>query len=100
MEDDEKFCPLKDECWCVSFSLNDEIQDDVCFFDTEKRAYEYCKEKAEQYSEESGRDLFNISIYDSDEREVELYIGDDYFHWWYSEYDIRKELKKLGIDYK
>lgn len=100
MEDDKKTYPLKDECWCVSFSLNDEIQDDVCFFDTEKKAYEYCKEKAEQYSEESGRDLFNVSIYDPDEREVELYIGDDYFHWWYSKYDIREELKKLGIDYK
>ena len=61
----------------------------MCFFDTEKRAYEYCKEKAEQYSEESGRDLFNVSIYDPDEREVELYIGDDYFHWWYSEYNIK-----------
>lgn len=71
MEDDKKPCPLKDECWCVSFSLNDEIQGDVCFFDTEKMAYEYCKEKAEQYSEESGRDLFNVSIYDPDEREVE-----------------------------
>jgi hypothetical protein len=43
MKDDKKLCPLKDECWCVSFSLNDEIQDDVCFFDTEKKAYEYCK---------------------------------------------------------
>jgi len=44
--------------------------------------------------------MFIYTVYDPDEREVELYIGDDYFHWWYSEYDIRKELKKLGIDYK
>ena len=35
MEDDKKLCPLKDKCWCVSFSLNDEIQDDVCFFDSD-----------------------------------------------------------------
>ena len=70
-------------------------------YGSEKNRTVYCgKEKAEQYSEESGRDLFNVSIYDPDEREVELYIGDDYFHWWDSEYDIREELKKLGIDYK
>ena len=68
---------MNNECWRVSFSLNDEIQDDVCFFDTEKKAYEYCKEKAEQYSEESGRDLFNVSIYDPGARGGGLYIGDD-----------------------
>ena len=100
MGDDKKLCFPKDECWCVNFSLNDETQDAVSFFDTEKEAYEYCKEQAEQCSKESGRELFNVSLYDPDERVVELYILDDYYKWWYFEYNINEELKKLGIDYK
>lgn len=91
---------MNNKCWCVEFSLNDETQDAVSFFNTEKEAYEYCKEQAEQYSKESGRELFNVSLYDPDERVVELYILDDYYKWWYSEYDVETELKKLGIDYK
>lgn len=90
---------MNNKCWCVNFSLNGENQDAVSFFDTEKEAYEYCKEQAEQYSKESGRELFNVSLYDPDERVVELYILDDYYKWWYSEYDIRAELEKLGIDW-
>ena len=91
---------MNNGCWCVNFSLNGETQDAVSFFDTEKEAYEHCKEQAEQYSKESGRELFNVSLYDPDERVVELYILDDYYKWWYSEYNIKEELKKLGIDYK
>lgn len=91
---------MNNGCWCVNFSLNGETQDAVSFFDTEKYAYEHCKEQAEQYSKESGRELFNVSLYDPDERVVELYILDDYYKWWYSEYNIKEELKKLGIDYK
>lgn len=91
---------MNNGCWCVNFSLNGETQDAVSFFDTEKEAYEHCKEQAEQYSKESGRELFNVSLYDPDERVVELYILDDYYKWCYSEYNIKEELKKLGIDYK
>lgn len=90
---------MENKCWCVEFSMNDETQDAVSFFDTEKEAYEYCKEQAEQYSKESGRELFNVSLYDPDERVVELYILGDYFKWWYFEYDTKAELEKLGIDW-
>ena len=37
---------MNNECWCVDFSLNGELQDAVDFFDTEEDAVKYCLEEA------------------------------------------------------
>lgn len=62
--------------WCVIFAINDKVQNfTTCYNTTENAVYEYCREEADGYSEESGRSLFNTQILDPEQKMVEMYIG-------------------------
>lgn len=82
---------------CVEFETNHELQDALAFFDTKEEAYEYCKKQAEEFSENHGR---NVIISDPDEKEVVLYVGNNRFRWFYSDYNLKEELEKLGIKWQ
>lgn len=68
--------------WCVIFAINDKVQNfTTCYNTNENAVYEYCREEAYMYSEESGRSLFNTPILVPEQKMVGLYIGKDYYCW-------------------
>lgn len=82
--------------WCVIFAINDKVQNfTTCYNTNENAVYEYCREEADKYSEESGRSLFNTQILDPEQKMVEMYIGKDYYCWVYFVYDSQTDFSDL-----
>lgn len=86
---------MNNECWCVDFSLNGELQDAVDFFDTEEDAVKYCLKKANINVEDCrGRHYHPPILHRKDKRTVETYFFDDKYVWRYYPYGV-EEIKKL-----
>lgn len=91
---------MNNECWCVDFSLNNELQDAVEFFDTEEEAIAYCLKKANINVEDCrGRRYSPSVLHRKDKRTVEMRFFDDEYVWRYYPYSVEK-IKKLLPNFK
>ncbi len=87
---------MNNKCWCIDFSLNDELQDAVEFFDTEEEAILYCLKEANISVEDCrGRRYRPSVLHRKDKRTVEMYFFDDKYVWRYYPYNAIEEFKKL-----
>lgn len=86
---------MKNECWCVDLSLNDELQDAVEFFNTEEDAIKYCLKEASVELDCFGHRCSPSVLHRKDKRTVEVYVDNNKYVWRYYPYNAIEEFKKL-----